>query len=68
MVDHPGMSLVSHALDGKNYNSWKVAMTIALEFKNKWRLIDGSFYLSLLNLIRSIRYGTVAIVWLNLGS
>lgn len=41
-ADHPGLSLVSHNLDGSNYNSWSVAMTIALESKNKWSFIDGS--------------------------
>ncbi|KAG7584438.1 Ribonuclease H-like superfamily [Arabidopsis suecica] len=40
--DNPGLSLVSHNLDGSNYNSWSVAMTIALESKNKWSFIDGS--------------------------
>jgi len=40
--DHPGLSLVSHNLDGSNYNSWSVAMTIALESKNKWSFIDGT--------------------------
>lgn len=34
-ADHPGLSLVSNNLDGSNYNSWKVAMTIALESKNR---------------------------------
>ncbi|XP_020890917.1 uncharacterized protein LOC110230933 [Arabidopsis lyrata subsp. lyrata] len=40
--DHPGLSLVTHKLDGSNYNSWSIAMTIALESKKKWSFIDGS--------------------------
>lgn len=42
VADHSGLSLVSKNLDGSNYNSWKVAMTIALDSKNKWSFIDGS--------------------------
>ena len=41
-ADHPGLLLVSHPLDGNNYDDWQVAMTIALDAKNKIGFVDGS--------------------------
>lgn len=55
-ADHPGLSLVSPLLDGSNYNSWKVPMTIALESKNKWSFIDGS-------LLRSEESDSIFRIW-----
>ncbi|XP_021906250.1 uncharacterized protein LOC110820924 [Carica papaya] len=40
--DHPGLILVTHVLNGNNYNTWKRAMRIALNAKNKLGFIDGS--------------------------
>ncbi|KAG7556653.1 Retrotransposon Copia-like N-terminal [Arabidopsis suecica] len=40
--DHPGLTIVSHILDGTNYNSWSIAMKISLDAKNKLGLVDGS--------------------------
>lgn len=40
--DSPGLSLVSQKLDGHNYNSWCVAMHMALVYKDKWSFIDGT--------------------------
>ncbi|XP_024023054.1 uncharacterized protein LOC112092088 [Morus notabilis] len=40
--DHPGLSLVSHALTGPNYNTWNRAMLMALNAKNKLCFVDGS--------------------------
>lgn len=28
LADHPGLSIVSHTLDGTNYNNWSIAMHI----------------------------------------
>jgi len=42
--DHPGLSIVSHILDGTNYNSWSTAMKISLDAKNKLGLVDGSLF------------------------
>ena len=41
--DHPGMVLVSQALNGENYGSWSRALQIALSVKNKLSFIDGTF-------------------------
>lgn len=41
-ADHPCLSLVIQNLDGLNYNSWRVAMIILLESKDKWSFVDGS--------------------------
>ncbi|KAF7830598.1 uncharacterized protein G2W53_012931 [Senna tora] len=40
--DHPGMSLVNTALDGRNYFAWSIAIRTALEAKDKVGFIDGS--------------------------
>lgn len=40
--DTPGCVLVSHPLSHDNWNSWKKAMTMALEGKNKFGFVDGS--------------------------
>ena len=40
--DHPGLSLVSTSLTGSNYNSWSLAMTMALIAKNKMCFFTGS--------------------------
>lgn len=41
--DNPGTSLISEVLDGTNYNTWIISITIALEVKNKLAFVDGSF-------------------------
>ncbi|KAK4386152.1 hypothetical protein Sango_2485800 [Sesamum angolense] len=40
--DHPGMSLVSAPLDGKNYLSWSRSIKLALGAKQKLGFIDGT--------------------------
>lgn len=40
--DNPGLSIISENLDGTNYDNWSIAMTIALDVKNKLAFIDGS--------------------------
>ncbi|CAA7043466.1 unnamed protein product [Microthlaspi erraticum] len=40
--DHPGLSIVSHTLDGTNYNNWSIAMKMSLDAKNKLSFVDGS--------------------------
>ncbi|KAL5723566.1 hypothetical protein ACHQM5_006950 [Ranunculus cassubicifolius] len=40
--DNSGMRLVSQDLTGDNFNSWHLAMTIALNAKNKLCFVDGS--------------------------
>lgn len=40
--DNSGTSLISEVLDGFNYNTWNIAMTIALDAKNKISFVDGS--------------------------
>ncbi|XP_023643898.1 uncharacterized protein LOC111832027 [Capsella rubella] len=40
--DHPGLSIVSHILDGSNYNNWLIAMRMSLDAKNKLSFVDGS--------------------------
>lgn len=40
--DNPGISLITEVLDGSNYNTWNIAMTIALDAKNKIAFVDGS--------------------------
>ena len=39
--DHLGLHLVSNHLVGSNYNSWNLAMTMALVAKNKPYFVDG---------------------------
>lgn len=41
-ADHPGLSIVSHTLDGMNYNNWSIAMRMSLDAKNKLSFVDGS--------------------------
>lgn len=40
--NHPGVSLVTKALNGDNYASWSRFMSIALSAKNKTGFVDGS--------------------------
>lgn len=40
--DNPGSAIISETLDGTNYNTWNLAITIALDAKNKLSFIDGS--------------------------
>jgi hypothetical protein len=40
--DHPGLVLVSKALNGDNYSTWCRFMTISLNAKNKLGFIDGT--------------------------
>ncbi|MCI44911.1 receptor-like serine/threonine kinase, partial [Trifolium medium] len=41
--DNPGIVLVSHPLLGEsNYSTWRRAMMIALNAKNKFGFVDGS--------------------------
>ncbi|KAL5792917.1 hypothetical protein ACOSP7_001511 [Xanthoceras sorbifolium] len=40
--DHPGLVLISKPLNGDNYSTWKRAMTLALNFKNKLGFVIGS--------------------------
>lgn len=41
--DNPGFSIIfPETLDGMNYNTWNLAITIALDAKNKLSLFDGS--------------------------
>ena len=40
--DNPGLVLVSQPLGEDNYSSWKRAMVLALESKNKIGFVDGS--------------------------
>uniref|UniRef100_A0A1J3EFZ9 Retrovirus-related Pol polyprotein from transposon TNT 1-94 n=1 Tax=Noccaea caerulescens TaxID=107243 RepID=A0A1J3EFZ9_NOCCA len=40
--DNPGTSIISEVLDGTNYNTWIIAITIALDAKNKIAFVDGS--------------------------
>ncbi|GJX65385.1 cysteine-rich receptor-like protein kinase 8 [Tanacetum coccineum] len=42
--DHPGLVLISKKLTGSdNYGSWKRSMMIALNAKNKMKIINGEF-------------------------
>jgi len=40
--DHSGLVLISKPLNGDNYSTWKRAMTLALNFKNKLCFVNGS--------------------------
>ena len=40
--DHPGLVLISKPLNGNNYSTWKRAMSLALNSKNKLGFVDGS--------------------------
>ena len=40
--DHPGLVLISKPLNGDNYSTWKRAMTLALNSKNKLCFVNGS--------------------------
>ena len=43
-TDHPGLVLISKKLTGSdNYSSWKRSLTIALNAKNKMKIINGEF-------------------------
>ncbi|XP_024003652.1 uncharacterized protein LOC112081440 [Eutrema salsugineum] len=41
-ADHPGLSIVTHTLDGSNYNNWSIVMRMSLDAKNKLSFVDGS--------------------------
>ena len=42
--DHPGLFLISKKLTGSdNYGSWKRSMMIALNAKNKLKIVNGEF-------------------------
>nr|BAE98790.1 hypothetical protein [Arabidopsis thaliana] len=38
----PGNTLVSEVLDGSNFSSWKIAMFVSLNVKNKIAFVDGT--------------------------
>ncbi|XP_019199436.1 PREDICTED: uncharacterized protein LOC109193086 isoform X2 [Ipomoea nil] len=40
--ENPSAILVNPPLSTTNYNTWSIAMRMALEIKNKWALVDGS--------------------------
>jgi len=40
--DHPGLILISKPLNGDNYSTWKRAMTLALNSKNKLGFVNGT--------------------------
>ncbi|KAI9165411.1 hypothetical protein LWI28_013668 [Acer negundo] len=40
--DHPGLVLISKPLTRDNYSTWKRAMTLALNSKNKLGFVNGS--------------------------
>lgn len=40
--DNSGVAIISEVLDGTNYDNWSIAMTIALDAKNKLVFINGS--------------------------
>ena len=43
-TDHPGLLLISKKLNGsENYSSWKRSMVIALNAKNKMKLLTSEF-------------------------
>ena len=43
--DHPGFILISKKLTGSdNYGSWKRSMMIALNAKNKIKIVTGEFF------------------------
>ncbi|GJW51676.1 cysteine-rich receptor-like protein kinase 8 [Tanacetum coccineum] len=43
-TDHPRLILISKKLNGSNnYSSWKRSMVIALNAKNKMKLVTGEF-------------------------
>ena len=39
--DHPGLILISKSLNGDNYSTWKRAMVLALNSKNKLGFFNG---------------------------
>lgn len=42
--DHPGLILISKKLVGsENYSTWKRSLTIALNAKNKLKIVNGEF-------------------------
>jgi hypothetical protein len=41
-ADHPGLVLVSKPLNGDNYSTWKRAMNLALNSKNKLGFVNDS--------------------------
>nr|GEX63817.1 cysteine-rich RLK (receptor-like protein kinase) 8 [Tanacetum cinerariifolium] len=44
LTDHPGLVLISKKLIGSdNYSSWRRSTTIALNAKNKMKIVNGDF-------------------------
>ena len=41
-LDHPGLVSISKSLNGDNYSTWKRAMILALNSKNKLGFVNGS--------------------------
>lgn len=41
-ADHPGLSIVTHTLDGTNYNNWSIAMRMSLDAKNRLSFVYGT--------------------------
>ena len=41
-TDHLSLYIVSHTLDGTDYNSWSTAMKISLDASNKIGFVEGS--------------------------
>ncbi|GJZ38513.1 cysteine-rich receptor-like protein kinase 8 [Tanacetum coccineum] len=66
--DHPGLVLISKKLIGsENYSSWKRSMMIALNARNKLKLINGEFEEPAINSeIRSVweRANDIVISWI----
>ena len=40
--DSPGTTIISEVLDGMNYGTWNIAITNALDAKNKFAFVDGT--------------------------
>ena len=40
--NHPGLVLISKPLNGDNYSAWRIAMTLALNAKNKLGFVNGT--------------------------
>lgn len=59
--DYPGLNVVSHILEGGNYNSWNRAMTMALTTKNKMFFMNGS-------ILRSSQDDSVYNSWIRCNS
>lgn len=42
LADHPGLSIVTHILDGTDYNNWSIAMCTSFDANNKLAFVDGT--------------------------